>query len=186
MKDWLPKGPRILIPFRRMTRSRALPWVLAVVFLGTTLTNWWWLHNERRHDAEVDAVQTTARNFLAALTNFSADTIKDDVQHIRSYAVGGFAQQVDQTFSSTRIDQIQKAKVVSKSRVRSVFVESVTGDQSTVFGVVDESVTNSTSATPRTDEIRVEVGMIDTSSGWKVDSVNILQTPGAGAFPGGG
>ena len=170
---------------RRLRTTRALPWVLAVVFLGTTLANWWWLRDERRHTAQADAVEATARSFLTTLTNFSATTIENDVRRIRNYAVGGFAQQVDQTFSSTKIDQIKKAKVVSKSTIRSVFVESVTGDQATVFSVIDETVTNATTASPRTDEIRAEIGMIDTSSGWKVDSVNILQTPGGAAVPGG-
>jgi len=63
--------------------------------------------------------------------------------------------------------------------VRNVFVENVSGDQATVFGVIDESVTNSASASPRTDVLRVEVGMIETSGGWKANSVDILQTPGS-------
>ncbi len=172
--------------FRRLTTGRVLPWVLAVVFLGTTLTNWWWLRNERRHDAQVDTVETTARSFLSALTNFSGNTIQTDVGRIRSYAVGDFAQQVEQTFSSTRIDQIRRAGVISKSSVRSVSVESLSGDEAALFGVVDETVTNGTTTSPRTDVLRAEIGMIDTSSGWKVNSVDILQTPGATGLPGGG
>jgi hypothetical protein len=93
--------------------------------------------------------------------------------------VGDFATQVDDTFSAARIGQIKRAKVVSTSQVRSVFVESLEGDQARVFAVVNETVTNNLSTAPRTDVIRVELGMINTTSGWKVNSVDILQSPGA-------
>jgi hypothetical protein len=162
-----------------MTSGRVFPWVLAVVLLGTTLTNWWLLPNERRGDGQVETVTSTARTFLVALTNFSADTIDEDVRKLRSFAVGDFATQVDDTFSPTRIEQIKRAKVVSTSQVRSVFIESLDGDQAKVFAVVDEKVTNNVSSAPRTDVIRVELGMINTTSGWKVNSVDILQSPGA-------
>jgi len=167
------------IPWRRITTGRALPWVLAVVFLGTTLTNWWLLRSDRQQDARAATVRSTATSFLTALTNFSATTIDQDVSRIKTYAVGDFATQADQTFSATRIAQIKRARVDSRATVRNVFVENVSGDQATVFGVIDESVTNSASASPRTDVLRVEVGMIETSGGWKANSVDILQTPGS-------
>ncbi|MFN2544073.1 MAG: hypothetical protein ABR600_05810 [Actinomycetota bacterium] len=135
------------------------------------------LRSEHRDDARADTVEATAREFLHALTNFSASTIDDDVEQIRGFAVGDFAQQVDQTFSAERIQQIEQAKVVSTGTVRSVFVESLNGDTASAFGVVDESVANNVSAQRRTDVLRVEVRLIETTSGWKVEQVNILQTP---------
>lgn len=171
------------IPWRRVTSGRALPWVLAVVFLGTTLTNWWLLRSDRRDDARADIVRTTSTDFLTALTTFSATTIDQDVQRIRSYAVGDFAQQVQQTFSPARIAQIKSSKVVSKGTVVKVFVEDLGGTQATVFGVVSETVTNASNPAPRADLLRVEVGLIDTTGGWRINSVNILQSPGATGVP---
>jgi hypothetical protein len=181
----LPKlsFPGGLAAWRRVSRSPLLPWVLAVALLATTLTNWWFLRHERSDDARTDRVTATARDFLHALTSFSADTIERDVERIRSFAVGDFAQQVDQTFSSDRIQQIRQAKVVSESTVRSVFVESVEADSASVFGVVDESVTNNVSSTRKSDVLRVEVRLIETVGGWKVEQVNILQTPGQTVVP---
>jgi hypothetical protein len=158
-----------------------LPWVLAAVLLATSLTNWWLLRSDRRDDARADEVTEVTRVFVHSLTNFSAATIDQDVARIRGFAVGDFAQQVDQTFSSDRIQQIKQAKVVSTSTVRSVFVESLESDSASVFGVVDESVTNNVSTERKSDTLRIEVRLIQTVGGWKVEQVNILQTPGQAA-----
>ena len=154
-----------------------MPWVIAVILLGTTLAGWlvWGSSDSGR----TNDVRQTATSFLHALTNFTATTIDSDVSRIRSYAIGDFAQQVDQTFSATRIAQIKQAKVVSKATVRSVFVESITGDEAKVFGVVAETVTNANQSAPRNDVIRAEVTLLDTKNGWKVEQVNIFQAPGA-------
>ena len=168
---------------RRALRSPALPWVLAGIFLVTTLTNWWLLRNERNEDARTEAVTETSTAFLTALTNFSAKTIDDDVREIKSFAIGDFANQVDQVFSEERIRQIESAKVVSEGTVRNVSVEELTADSATVFGVVDEEVTNRLSQQPRTDVLRVEIHLIETLGGWKVEQVNILQSPGQAGIP---
>jgi len=169
----------------RMASSRALPWALAAVFLVTALAGWWLVRDARLKDTRSAAVQSTTTNFLTALSTFSAQTIEGDVQRIRSYAVGDFATQVQQTFSSARIAQIKSAKVASQGAVQSVFTESISGSQATVFGVVDENISNASNQTPRADVLRVEVGLIETTDGWKVNSVNILQSPGAAPVPSG-
>ena len=73
------KRPRIRIPWRRITSGRALPWVLAVVFLATTLVNWWLLHEDNQDDARVAAVTDTATGFIHAFTNYNAQ----DIEHHR-------------------------------------------------------------------------------------------------------
>ena len=183
----LPPGPkrRLRHRLRRIVSGRVLPWVLAGVFLATTLGALWLLRNEQRGDARVSAVKSMTRDFLTALTTFGATTIDTDVQRIRSYAVGDFATQVQQTFSDARIAQIKSAKVVSRGSVRSVFPEDVAGSQATVFAVVDETVTNGSDQSSRTEVLRVEVGLIETTDGWKVNSVNILQSPGVTPAPSG-
>jgi hypothetical protein len=72
-----------------------------------------------------------------------------------------------------------RAQAESRGQVQSVFVESLSGSSASVFGVVNESVTNSATTTPSTEVIRIEIEMIDTNSGWKVDRVDILQSPNA-------
>jgi hypothetical protein len=165
------------VPWRRIGTSRALPWALAGVLLVTTITGF--LVGGGSDSGRAADVRQTASSFLHALTNFSATTIDADVRRIQGYAVGDFAQQVEQTFSSSRIAQIKQAKVLSKATVRSVFVESLSGDEAKVFGVVAETVTNNVQSAPRNDVIRAEVTLLDTKDGWKVEQVNIFQAPGA-------
>ena len=70
--------------------------------------------------------------FLTALTNFKAATIDADVAKIKSFAVGDFRSQVDQVFGAGFFDRAKQAEVVSTGKVRSVFVESISGANATV------------------------------------------------------
>jgi Mce-associated membrane protein len=166
-------------PARRF-RGRALPWSIAAVAIAASVTfgALWW--GERAEDARRDAVEEAARGFLVALTNFRAGTIDRDLAEIRSFAVGAFAAEVDETFSAERLEALRTNQAESQGRVRSLFVQRLTGDGATVFGVVDETVTNSASPDPRTEILRVELGLIQTTEAWKVDRVEILQSPSGG------
>jgi hypothetical protein len=118
-----------------------------------------------------------ARDFLSSLTNFQASTIDRDVARIRSFAVGDFADQVKMFFDAQAVATIKNAKAKSSGKVQSVFVESMSGGTASVFGLVEETVTNSSQPSPRAETLRIEVQMIDTKDGWKVARVNILQSP---------
>lgn len=164
----------------RILRSRRLPWallILAVGAAGTFGTLWW---EERAEDARRRDVEATAAGFLLALTNFDAATIDADVQEIRSYAIGGFADEVEQTFDADRLAAIRESQASSSGELRSVFVQELGRDSATVFAVVDETISNASSPVPRQDVLRVEVDLIETGSGWKVSRVQILQSPSGG------
>jgi hypothetical protein len=161
---------------------RTVPWVIAVLAVAAAVVFGVLWQRSQAADHRRAEVTATASSFLAALTNFRAQTIASDVRDIRSFAIGGFAGQVDTFFGPTTTQAIQKAGVQSTGHVRSLFVESISGATASVFGVVDETVTNR-SGSPRTETIRVDVGLIDTSVGWKVDRVQILQSPSGSQFP---
>jgi hypothetical protein len=159
-----------------------LPWVLFVLALAAAIVFavlWW---GGKASDRRAEDLQATTRQFLLALTNFKAETIQKDVAEIRRFAIGDFSDQVQQFFGPDTVASIRSAKVQSTGQVESVFVESLESDQATVFGVVNESVTNSASATPRTEVIRIEIHLIDAKGGWKIDRVDILQSPGQNPF----
>ena len=125
-----------------------------------------------------------ARQFMSSLTNFQAATIDRDVTRIRSFAVGDFADQVDQFFDATAIADIKEAEARSVGRIKSVFVQTLNGPTASVFGVVTEIVTNNSSPTPTSETVRLDVQMIQTAAGWKVSSVEILQSPGTAPLGG--
>jgi hypothetical protein len=164
---------------------RALPWVLvlvAVVAAGIFAMLWQRAGAANRQRAEVAAV---ASRFLNALTNFQGTTIDADVERIREFAVGGFADQVDTFFDQSAIDALRTAQAKSVGHVQSVFVESLSDGTASVFGVVNETVTNASSQAPRTEVLRLDVQMIETKAGWKVDRVEILRSAGSSPFNGG-
>jgi Mce-associated membrane protein len=167
-------GPEKTRPRGRLS---LVAWVLfalalsaAILFAGL----WQSAKASERRRAEV---ASNASRFLTALTNFQGRTIEADVAEIRAFAVGEFAKQVDTFFGQQAVEALRSAGAQSIGRVHSIFVESLSGDSATVFGVVDESVTNAANPAPRTEVLRVEIEMIHTTDGWKVESVNILQSP---------
>jgi Mce-associated membrane protein len=149
--------------------------VLAVAAAGTFGWLWW---GERAEDARRAEVEATAAGFLLALTNFDAATIDNDVREIRSYAIGQFADEVDETFSAERVAAIREGQATSTGKMRSV--QELGEDTATVFAVVDETTSNTSSPAPRQDVLRVEVELIETEGGWKVNRVEILQSPSGG------
>jgi Mce-associated membrane protein len=168
--------------FRRIVRGPALPWALAALATAAAVIFallWLGLRGEV---APREEVASTARGFLLALTNFDAATIDRDVEEIRSYAVGDFAREVEQTFSQERIQAIRDSEATSVGRIRDVFVQSVEGATATAFGVVNETVQNTASPAPTTDVLRVELVLVETAEGWRVSSVQILQSPAEAPF----
>jgi hypothetical protein len=161
----------------RLARAPLLPWALFAAALAAAIVFavlWNAALGAEHRRTEVAA---SANRFLIALTNFSGETIDADVQEIRSFAVGDFADQVATFFDQDAVTALRQAKSKSVGRVQSLFVESLSGGSATVFGVVNEQVTNAANPTPRTEIVRVEVELIDTKAGWKVNRVNILQSP---------
>ncbi len=165
-------------------RWQYLPWVIAGVGIGLAILFFALWRGEANEEARRNEVGVAATGFLVALTNYSGETIDQDVSEIQAFAVGDFAEQV-QTFFNPRAKQaLARAQARSIGRVQRLYVQSVSGDSASVFGVVNETVTNRVQRTPRQEVLRIEIDMIETTGGWKVNRVNILQSPGAGALGG--
>ena len=155
----------------------ALALIAAIVFAVL------WLQSV--NDAnEAQDVEDTASEVALALTNFSADTIDQDVAEINQYAVGEFAEEVGVFFGDEAVDAIEEAEGESEAELDSIFVEEVEGDNASAFAVLTQSVSNTGLAEARTDTIRMELGMVRTPNGWKANEVDILQSPGV-TIPGG-
>ena len=162
---------------RRVLGSQALPWALVALLFVTSVVFASMWRSEQEDDERRAQVRGAASSFLRALTNFSAETIDADVQRIRSFAVGRFADELDDTFSAERIQAIKDQSAVSTGTIESVFVQQLGPDTATVFAVVAETVANDQTEAPRQDTLRVEVGLIETAETWKVERLTLLQTP---------
>lgn len=162
-----------------------VPWTLfflasaAAVVFGIL---WFGQENDRDRISEVERA---TQRFVTALTNFSAETIEEDVEEIRSFAVGDFAGEVETFFGPEAVEAIQQAEASSEGQIEAIFVQDMDEDFASTFVVVRETVTNSVLEEPQTDVLRLEVGLTETSDGWKVNNVDVFQAPGsAGVAPG--
>ena len=163
-----------------------MPWTLFVLALGAAVTFLILWQEAETEGSEQDEVVAVATDFINALTNFSADTIDEDAEEIRSYAVGDFEEEVDTFFGDRAIAAIKEADATSSGEIEEIFIQSLDEDEASVFAVVTETITNAATTEPRTDTLRLEVGLIETGSGWKVQSVEVFQSPGQTLLPGSG
>ena len=166
-----------------LLRGRALAWGLAglMAALAVVFAVLWRMEGaEDRRRAEIEA---SAAAFLRALTNFSAETIEGDVDRIRTFAVGRFADELQDTFSAERIRAIREQQAVSTGRIESLFVQEIEDDTAVLFAVVTETVDNAETEAPRRDTLRIELEMIETSDAWKVERLTLLQTPETAPAP---
>jgi len=173
------------IPPRKTARRRVralLPWALVVVLAESTTVSALAWHGSQQRERTRTEVASVATQFLQALTNFGGPTFDRDVAEIRSYAIGDFASQVSQFFDAGTVAALRAANAVSVGHVQSVFLESLSGDTAEAFGVVDETLSNAKTSA-HLEILRIDVEMVHTSSGWKVDRVTLLQTPSG--FPSG-
>src|SRR5918996_1713476 len=90
-------------PVASRRRASILPWVLvAVAVAGAAAFAVLWQGAEAEQRAE-NELRDRARAFVLALTNFSSDSIQADVEEIRSFATGRFAEEVDTLFGEQTI-----------------------------------------------------------------------------------
>lgn len=174
-----PVGPRADHP--RTVAGKRWPLVVLAVLaaLGAAGTGYffrYWL-NDRSTSSQTNEVRATTTNFVTALTKFDPGTIDSDFAKIQSLATGTFANQARQYFGSSIRNQLIAAGSASRGQIRDLFVESLGGGQATVFVVVDQDYVNNSMKSTVSDTLRLELGLTDTSSGWLVSSVNVLQSP---------
>jgi hypothetical protein len=162
--------------------KRWAPWILAVLLLASTVTfAVLWFGLKQDADRE-DAVRSDARAFVTALTNFSADTIDTDTAEIRAFAVGDFKEEADTFFGEKAVAAIKEAEASSEGVIEALYIQTLEDEEASVFGVVSQTITNAVSDEPRTDTLKLEVGLIETSDGWKVNNVDVFQAPGGGVI----
>jgi hypothetical protein len=157
-----------------------VPWVVALLAGAAAVTFFLLWRGLEAEAASRDEVTAVARDFVTTLTNFSHETIESDVEEIRSFAVGEFAEEADTFFGADGVAAIREAQATSEGRIESLFVQALDSDEASVFAVVTETIANALTDEPQTDVLRLEVGMIETDDGWKVNRVEVFQAPGGG------
>lgn len=128
-------------------------------------------------------VKTVASDFLLALTNLRPNTLDHDFQVLQGYATGQFATSSNQFFGSSIRQQLEAAQARSDGQIRYLYVQSLQDNQASVYAEVDETYSNVHITTPVSDVLQVVMTMTDTSKGWKISNVTVLQPPSSGSSP---
>jgi hypothetical protein len=173
------------------TRATTAPaWLVPVLLVVTALSIVLavgfaiaWANRGTAQQNTQDTVKRVASDFLLALTNFSPTNIDSDFRTISTYATGDFAKQSNQFFGSSIRQQLEQVQAQSQGQLRYVYIQSLSGNNASVYAEVDQTYANRLLTQPRSDVLQVVLSMVDTSSGWKINEVTVLQPPSSSGTP---
>ncbi|MGH2701156.1 MAG: hypothetical protein ACRDJB_03070 [Actinomycetota bacterium] len=165
--------------------KRLLPWILFGLALVAAVTFGVLWQQEWSKANEQDELRAQATEFINDLTSISADTAEADAEEIKQWAVGDFAEEAEVFYGDKAIDAVKEADASTEGAIQSLYVQSLEDGEASLFAVIDYTVTNAGTAEPKTDIIRMNIEMIESDDGWKVNSVRVLESPGT-ALPSAG
>src|SRR5437870_9338283 len=151
-------------------RGRSTPTAILIAILVAAVLAESVLLSRGNTDAAARAnVIETSQRFLALLTTYNAATLDRQRQAVLAMATGKARTDIQQVTGTGFRTTIQSAQADSRGTVTRASVESVIGDSATALCVVQISTTNKDRKTPRIEEDLIEVSLVHTSSGWKID-----------------
>jgi len=127
-------------------------------------------------DRARDDVLDVSRRFAVLLTTYNADTITRQRSQVLSMVTGKFRGQYEELTGSSFVTTLKERRADSKGALVRIAVSEVEGDNATVLAVVRVTTTNKDLKAPRADTNLLELTLVKTSSGWRIDNVNILGT----------
>ncbi|HLW17886.1 MAG TPA: hypothetical protein VKV69_11065 [Actinomycetota bacterium] len=161
----------------RIERKSSSAWIaiaLGVLIIGFLAES---VFLFRSHSPEHDRTDVLAlsRRFVVALTTYDATTLPTQRTTVLSMSSGQFRSDFDRLTSNPAFaSALTTARATSSGKIVSLAVSSVSSDSATVLGVVDVTVSNKDLKVPRIDRQVVQMTLVHTSSGWKVDGVTVL------------
>ena len=119
-------------------------------------------------------VTSVARRFVVALTTYDASSLPSQRQTVLSMATGAFKGEFDKLTGAAFANALTETQASSRGQLEIMGGPTLHGDNATVLGVADVTVSNKDLKTPRVDRQVIQLDLVRTSSGWKVDRVTVL------------
>lgn len=170
-------GPTPELLAERRERKPASAWIaiaLGVLIVGFLAESVFLFRSNTPEHDRTD-VLALSRRFVVALTTYDASTLPAQRTKVLSMSSGQFRSDFDRLTSNPAFSSALKtANATSEGKIVTLAVASVSGDNATILGVVDVTVKNKDLKAPRTDRQVIQMTLVHTSSGWKVDSVTVL------------
>jgi Mce-associated membrane protein len=133
---------------------------------------WLWSRGPSAGDRRADAVDASSR-FAIALTSYDYRHLDADMAKVRSMSLAGFRDEYAGLLGTSGVDALKASRAVSVASVaKGPFVGELTSDEARTVTVVQQRITNKDNPTARTINTRIELYLVRTSQGWKIDRVS--------------
>ncbi len=143
---------------------------IAVVFLSVQL------YRVTSDDRRKEQARVVAREFAERLTTYSYQTLDADIEKVLELATGSFKRDYDQVLGGdTFRTSLQDVQGSSTGKVLTVTVADIDGSEATAVAIVEQTIRNKNLDEPRIRTSRIEMTMVETSAGWRVNSADNVQ-----------
>ena len=115
-----------------------------------------------------------SRRFVIALTTYDAASLREDERRVLALATDGFYDQYKKLIAPPFNQAVTELRASSRGSIISLTVPPVVGLHATVIAVVLVTASIRTQRTPRVDTQHLELGLVQTSTGWKVAHLTVL------------
>jgi hypothetical protein len=167
-----PAGPA---PSRRTLFGRSMNVVILVAILvAALLAESVIVFRGSSTEQARDDVLDVSRRFVALLTTYNATTIERQRTQVLALSTGKFRGEYEQLTGSGFIATLKERQADQQGKVVRIAVTQVRDETATVIALVQISTTNKDTKTPRVDNNLLELSLVETSGGWRIDAVTIL------------
>jgi len=122
-----------------------------------------------------EEITKVASRFTASLVTFDYRTLDSDLQRILKDATGNFQTQFHTALGgdlNVFRRAIQQSQAQSTGDVKGTSVSSVDENTATVLVFVSQTIRNKSHPAPRTELRLLELTLVKSAQGWKVDNVS--------------
>ena len=169
-----PEEPQVLVEHPQPRPIGAWIAISIAVALVALLAVSVFVFRSNSSDHDRTSVTSLARRFVVALTTYDATSLPAQRQIVLSMATGAFKDEFDKLTGAAFANALTETQATSRGQVETLGVVSVHGDAATVLGIADVTVSNKDLKTPRVDRQVIQLDLVRSSSGWKVDRVTVL------------
>lgn len=140
---------------------------LVAAVLGVVI----WSRGPSDADRRAEVVEVSER-FALALTSYDHRHLDRDFARVRSMSLAGFRDEYDSLLGGQSVDALEASEAVSKATVATGPLVASLGDfEARTFTVVAQTVTNRDNPDGQRIRTRIELYLVKTVEGWKVDRV---------------
>lgn len=120
-------------------------------------------------------VLAVSEEFSLALAQYDAADLDAEREEVLSFATGSFEEDYEETFGAP---QLVEALQASGSRASAEIVvgpllADLDGESARTFTVLEQTIESEQLEGPETRRIRIELVLLDTKDGWKVNAVQL-------------